>query len=158
MKRLLSVTTAVAALSAVALSEPTEAADIIDTAAGAGNFNTLLAAVSAAGLAETLRGDGPFTVFAPTDDAFAALPDGLIYDLMQPENKDKLVAVLTYHVVPGKTMSGDLAGQELEVATVQGGMVDINATENKTEKFFLVISAAENELDTLKHLMISYNA
>ena len=98
--------------------------DIVDTAVGAGNFNTLVAAVTAAGLVETLKGEGPFTVFAPTDEAFAALPAGTVEDLLKPENKDKLVAVLTYHVVPGKVMSTDLTN-EMKAATVQGGEVTI---------------------------------
>ncbi|NND71111.1 MAG: fasciclin domain-containing protein, partial [Rhodothermales bacterium] len=79
--------------------------DIVDTASAAGNFNTLVAAVQAADLVETLKGEGPFTVFAPTDEAFAALPEGTVENLLKPENKDQLIAVLTYHVVPGKVMS-----------------------------------------------------
>lgn len=103
-------------------------ADIVDTAVNAGSFNTLVAAVQAAGLEDTLRGDGPFTVFAPTDEAFAALPEGTVESLLQPENRDQLVAILTYHVVAGEYMAGDLAGQALSVATVQGDTVDIDAT------------------------------
>jgi uncharacterized surface protein with fasciclin (FAS1) repeats len=86
--------------------------DIVDTAVGAGTFNTLVAAVQAADLVDTLKGDGPFTVFAPTDEAFAKLPAGTVEDLLKPENKDKLVAILTYHVVPGKVMSSDIAGKK----------------------------------------------
>ena len=82
--------------------------DIVEVAVEAGMFNTLAAALEAGGLIETLKGDGPFTVFAPTDDAFAKLPKGTVEDLLKPENKDKLVAILTYHVVPGKVMAGDL--------------------------------------------------
>ncbi len=103
--------------------------DIVDTAAGAGQFKTLVAAVKAAGLVDTLKGDGPFTVFAPTDEAFAKLPEGTVEDLLKPENKDKLVAILTYHVVPGKIMSGDISGKETEVKTVQGDMLDVNAKD-----------------------------
>ncbi len=103
--------------------------DIVDTAVGAGSFTTLVAAVQAAGLVETLKGDGPFTVFAPTDDAFAKLPAGTVENLLKPENKDQLVAVLTYHVVPGKVMSSDLAGKKISVATVQGTFVDIDGTD-----------------------------
>jgi uncharacterized surface protein with fasciclin (FAS1) repeats len=99
-------------------------ADIVDTAVAAGSFTTLVAAVQAAGLVETLKGPGPFTVFAPTDAAFAALPAGTVEDLLKPENKDKLVAVLTYHVVPGKVMSTDLS-EGLKAATVQGSEVTI---------------------------------
>ena len=100
------------------------AKDIVDTAVAAGSFSTLVAAVEAAGLVETLKGEGPFTVFAPTDDAFAALPEGTVENLLKPENKDQLVAVLTYHVVPGKVMSTDLS-EGLMAATVQGQEVTI---------------------------------
>jgi uncharacterized surface protein with fasciclin (FAS1) repeats len=103
--------------------------DIVDTAVGAGSFNTLVAAVQAAGLVDTLKGEGPFTVFAPTDEAFAKLPEGTVEDLLKPENKDRLVAVLTYHVVPGKVMSGDIAGKKSSVATVQGGEIAVDATD-----------------------------
>ena len=103
-------------------------ADIVDTAVAAGSFNTLVAAVQAAGLVETLKGDGPFTVFAPTDEAFAKLPAGTVEMLLQPENKDKLVAVLTYHVVVGKVMSGDIAGKRVAPETVQGRPIAVNAT------------------------------
>ena len=103
--------------------------DIVDTAVSAGNFTTLVAAVQAAGLVDTLKSKGPFTVFAPTDAAFAALPAGTVENLLKPENKDQLIAVLTYHVIPGKVMSGDIAGKSLEVKTVQGSMVDVNATD-----------------------------
>lgn len=98
--------------------------DIVDTAIGAGNFNTLVAAVQAAGLADTLKGEGPFTVFAPTDEAFAALPEGTVEDLLKPENKDKLVSVLTYHVVSGKVMSSDLS-EGMTASTVQGDDITI---------------------------------
>ncbi len=113
-----------------ATSQPAAVAnpDIVDTAVAADDFNTLVAAVQAAGLVDTLKGDGPFTVFAPTDEAFAALPAGTVDDLLKPENKDQLVAVLTYHVVPGKVVSGDLLGKALEAETVQGSTVDIDAT------------------------------
>jgi len=106
------------------------AADIVETAANAGSFDTLVSAVQAADLVEVLKGEGPFTVFAPTDEAFAKLPEGTVESLLKPENKEQLVALLTYHVVPGKTMSGDLAGQELEATTVQGSPVAIDATGN----------------------------
>jgi uncharacterized surface protein with fasciclin (FAS1) repeats len=106
-----------------------KAQDIVDTAIAAGQFNTLVAAVQAADLVDTLKGDGPFTVFAPTDDAFAALPMGTVEDLLKPENKAQLVAVLTYHVVPGKIMSSDIAGKTMDVATVQGGELSVDATD-----------------------------
>ena len=98
--------------------------DIVDTAVGAGSFGTLVAAVQAAGLVDTLKGDGPFTVFAPTDAAFAALPAGTVDELLKPENKDKLTAILTYHVVAGKVMSGDLS-DGLSAATVNGANITI---------------------------------
>ena len=100
------------------------AKDIVDTAVEADGFDTLVAAVQAADLVETLKGEGPFTVFAPTDEAFAALGT-TVEDLLKPENKDKLVAVLTYHVVPGKVMSTDLVDDSTP-ATVQGSMVTID--------------------------------
>ena len=83
--------------------------------------------MQAAGLVETLKSEGPFTVFAPTDAAFAALPEGTVENLLKPENKDQLVAVLTYHVVAGKVMSGDIAGKTMEVASVQGSAISVNA-------------------------------
>ncbi|MDB4112393.1 fasciclin domain-containing protein [Yoonia sp.] len=100
--------------------------DIVDIAASNGNFSTLVAAVTAAGLVDTLKGDGPFTVFAPTDAAFAALPEGTVESLLLPENKDTLVSILTYHVVPGAVTSDALAGQRLSVATVNGADVHID--------------------------------
>tara|TARA_R110002074_G_scaffold116613_2_gene248034 strand:- start:2289 stop:2768 length:480 start_codon:yes stop_codon:yes gene_type:complete len=101
------------------------AKDIVDTASEAGSFTTLLAAAEAAGLVETLKSEGPFTVFAPTDDAFAALPEGTVETLLLPENKDQLAAILTYHVVPGKVMSTDLT-DDMEAMTVQGTTVMID--------------------------------
>ncbi|MHC9236043.1 fasciclin domain-containing protein [Pseudooceanicola sp. 502str34] len=99
--------------------------DIVDTATEAGDFGTLLAAAEAAGLVETLKGDGPFTVFAPTDEAFAALPEGTVDSLLLPENKDKLTEILTYHVVPGAVMSGDLT-DGMMAATVEGEEIEIS--------------------------------
>ena len=110
-------------------SVPAKAQDIVDTAVAAGNFNTLVAAVQAAGLVDVLKGDGPFTVFAPTDEAFAALPAGTVESLLKPENKEQLVAVLTYHVVPGKIMSTDIAGKTAEVDSVQGSALSVDATD-----------------------------
>jgi uncharacterized surface protein with fasciclin (FAS1) repeats len=106
-----------------------KAADIVDTAIAAGSFKTLVTAVKAAGLVDTLKGKGPFTVFAPTDDAFAKLPAGTVENLLKPENKKKLAAILTYHVVPGKVMSKDLTGKKMMVKTVEGAQVSINATD-----------------------------
>ncbi len=101
--------------------------DIVDTAVEAGTFETLVAAVSAAELVDTLKSEGPFTVFAPTDAAFAALPEGTVETLLKPENKDQLIAVLTYHVVPGKVMSTDLS-DDMAAKTVQGSdiMIDLD--------------------------------
>ena len=98
--------------------------DIVDTAVGAGTFTTLGAAVTAAGLVDTLKGEGPFTVFAPSDAAFAALPAGTVEDLLKPENKDKLTALLTYHVIAGKVMAADLT-EGMKAATVNGAEVTI---------------------------------
>jgi uncharacterized surface protein with fasciclin (FAS1) repeats len=117
--------------------------DIVDTAVAA-KFNTLVAAVKAADLVDTLKGAGPFTVFAPTDEAFAKLPKGTVEELLKPENKDKLKAILTYHVVSGKVMAADVEKLDgKEVNTVQGGPVAIkvgggavmvgNATVTKTD-------------------------
>lgn len=100
-------------------------ADIVDSAAAAGQFNTLVAAVKAAGLVDTLKGEGPFTVFAPTDEAFAKLPVGTVEDLLKPENRDQLVAILTYHVVSGKVSATEVA-KLAEATTVQGSMVSVN--------------------------------
>ena len=118
--------------------------DIVDTAASAGSFNTLVAAVKAAGLEGTLRGSGPFTVFAPTDAAFASLPAGTVESLLKPENKAKLQAILTYHVVAGKVMAADVTnlktaktvnGQEIKISTAGGVKVDnanVTATDIQT--------------------------
>ena len=113
-------------VAASVFSAPAFAAekDIVDTAVGAGNFTTLAAALTAAGLVDTLKGAGPFTVFAPTDAAFAALPAGTVEDLLKPENKDKLIAILTYHVIAGKVMSTDLS-EGLKAKTVNGAEVTI---------------------------------
>ena len=98
--------------------------DIVDTAVRAGQFKTLAAALKAAGLVDTLKGDGPFTVFAPTDAAFAALPKGTVESLLKPENREKLVAILTYHVVPGRVTAAQVAGMDA-ATTVQGSAVAI---------------------------------
>ncbi len=104
--------------------------DIVDIAVEAGTFNTLVAAVQAADLVDVLKGDGPFTVFAPTDEAFAALPEGTVENLLKPENKDQLIAVLTYHVVPGKVTSADVV-KLTEATTVQGSTIDIKLKGDK---------------------------
>ncbi len=132
--------------SVVALSTATMAfagghsKDIVDTAFDAGFFTTLVAAVQAAGLVDTLTGYGPFTVFAPTDEAFAALPEGTVESLLLPENIDQLLAILTYHVVAGKVMSTDLS-DEMMAATVQGGDVTIMTEGGVTVNGANVVSA-----------------
>ena len=117
----------IAAVAALGLTSPAMAGDIVDTAVKAGQFNTLAAVLKAADLVDTLKGPGPFTVFAPTDDAFRKLPAGTVESLLKPENKEQLVKVLTYHVVPGKVMSGSLAGKMTEVKTVEGETLAIDA-------------------------------
>jgi uncharacterized surface protein with fasciclin (FAS1) repeats len=108
------------------------AGTIVDVAAGNADFETLVAAVKAAGLVETLSGEGPFTVFAPTDEAFAKLPAGTLEDLLKPENKDKLVAILTYHVVAGKVTAADVV--KLDTATtVNGQAADITVAGGKVK-------------------------
>lgn len=104
--------------------------DIVDTAVAAGSFNTLVKAVQAAGLVEVLKGEGPYTVFAPTDAAFAKLPPDALAELLKPENKSKLAAVLTYHVIPGKVMSADIAGKSLMVESVEGSKISVDAKSN----------------------------
>ena len=142
MKRLIALAFA-SLLAACASTQDaaTPKADIVDTAVSAGQFQTLVAAVQAAELVDTLKSPGPFTVFAPTDDAFAALPAGTVENLLKPENKAQLQAVLTYHVLSGKVMSGDIAGQKLSPATVQGSTVDIDATNGVKVDGATVIAA-----------------
>ena len=121
--------TLLSAAAAIAMTTSAFAAghakDIVDTAAAAGDFGTLLAAAEATGLVETLKGDGPFTIFAPTDAAFAALPEGTVEELLKPENKEMLASILTYHVIAGKVMSTDLT-DDMEAATVNGDTVMID--------------------------------
>lgn len=116
--------------------------DIVDTAVSAGAFNTLVAAVKAADLVETLKGEGPFTVFAPTDEAFAKLPEGTLADLLKPENKEKLAGILTYHMVPGKVMAEDAMklssaktanGKEFAIMQKDGAVYVDNAKVVKTD-------------------------
>lgn len=126
---LLALAAVIAPLAAGATSARA-ADDIVDTAVKAGSFTTLVTALKAAGLVETLKGAGPFTVFAPNDDAFAKLPKGTVEDLLKPENKAKLSSILTYHVVSGKVMSKDIAGKALKSKTVQGAEISIDATKD----------------------------
>jgi len=123
-------------MTAVALMAASAAgaaeADIVDTAVSAGQFTTLAAALDAAGLVETLKGSGPFTVFAPTDAAFAKLPAGTVENLLKPENRDKLRAILTYHVVSGKVTAAQVSSMTAG-KTVQGSSVKIAATGGKVK-------------------------
>ena len=128
MMRIMMIRFTVATLVSLG-SVPSYAADIVDTAVKAGQFKTLAAALKAADLIDTLKGKGPFTVFAPTDAAFAKLPAGTVGNLLKPENKAKLVKILTYHVVPGKIMSTSLAGKETDAKTVEGSNISIDATK-----------------------------
>ena len=128
--RILTVTLVAATVAAFGISHAESDAkqkDIVAVASSAGSFNTLVAAVKAAGLVETLQGAGPFTVFAPTDEAFAKLPKGTVEDLLKPENKAKLVAILTYHVVAGKVMAADV--KTMKAKTVNGKELDIKVAD-----------------------------
>ena len=116
--------------------------DIVDTAVAAGSFKTLVAALQAAGLVDTLKSNGPFTVFAPTDEAFAKLPAGTVEDLLKPENKTKLLAILTYHVVPGKVLASQVTkmdpaktvnGESLAISIKDGTVMVDNAKVVKTD-------------------------
>lgn len=130
--------------------------DIVDTAVGAGSFGTRVAAVKAAGLVEMLKGDGPFAVFAPTDEAFAELPAGTVESLLKPENKAKLVAILTYHVVPGRVTSADVVKLS-SAKTAQGSSIDIAVKDDKVKidgatvvKADITCSLANSDLDAGK--------
>lgn len=126
MKHLL-FTFAVVALLLPSLRAADANKDIVDTAVAAGSFKTLVAAVQAAGLVDTLKGPGPFTVFAPTDEAFAKLPAGTVEDLLKPENKEKLVAVLTYHVIPGKVMAADVRPMNAKTVNGKEAVITVDA-------------------------------
>jgi uncharacterized surface protein with fasciclin (FAS1) repeats len=128
--------------SATPIARQAAAKDIVDTAVAAGSFKTLAKALEAAGLVETLKGKGPFTVFAPTDEAFAKLPAGALQDLLKPENKEKLQRVLTYHVVPGKVTASDVvkltsanavSGDTLRIAASNGSVMVGGARVVKTD-------------------------
>jgi len=117
-------------------------ADIVETAVTAGQFNTLAAALDAAGLVATLQGEGPFTVFAPTDEAFAKLPAGTVESLLKAENRDQLVAILTYHVVPGKVMAKDVVSLS-EATTVNGSNLSIAVIDGKVRINDATVIAAD---------------
>ena len=135
--------TSVAALSMLAMATPAAAADIVDTATSNGCFTTLVAAVKAAGLVNTLKGPGPFTVFAPTDAAFKKLPAGTVENLLKPENKAQLTKVLTYHVVPGKVMARDISGKKTNAKTVEGSTVAIDASSASVKVDNATVSMAD---------------
>jgi uncharacterized surface protein with fasciclin (FAS1) repeats len=132
---------AVAAMLVAA--SPAAAADIVETAVTNGSFKTLTAALQAAGLVETLKGKGPYTVFAPTDEAFKKLPAGTVESLLKPENKAQLAKVLTYHVVAGNVMSGDLKGKTTNAKTVEGSAVRIDASGNTVKVNDAVVTQAD---------------
>src|SRR3712207_4355309 len=133
---------AVALVTVITLPARAQEKDIVDTAVAAGSFKTLAAALQAAGLVDTLKGNGPFTVFAPTDEAFAKLPAGTVENLLKPENREKLKAVLTYHVVPGKVTAAQVTklnaaktvqGSEVKIASKGGKVMIDNATVVKAD-------------------------
>ena len=132
---------AVAAMLVAA--SPAAAADIVETAVSNGSFKTLTAALQAAGLVETLKGKGPYTVFAPTDEAFKKLPAGTVENLLKPENKAQLEKVLTYHVESGNVMSGDLKGKTTNAKTVEGSAVRIDASGNAVKVDDAVVTQAD---------------
>ena len=129
-KKLMAGVAVAAVVLSMGVTARAQGKDIVDTAIGAGQFKTLAAALGAAGLVETLKGKGPFTVFAPTDAAFAKLPAGTVEMLLKPENKAKLTAILTYHVVAGKVMAADVV-KVTSAKTVQGGSVAVKVTGGK---------------------------
>lgn len=131
----------------------TETHDIVDTAVAAGSFTTLVAAVTAAGLVDTLKGAGPFTVFAPSDDAFAKLPAGTVEDLVKPENKDKLVAILTLHVLSGAVHAADVAGKTLSPASVNGEALDVDGTDGVTVNGAKVVAADIDCINGVIHVI-----
>ncbi len=147
MKTIVTITKSLFVAVAVTFSLPTSTTqaattgDLVAVASSAGSFNTLVAAVKAAGLVETLQGRGPFTIFAPTDEAFAKLPKGTVEELLKPENKAKLASILTYHVVAGKVMAADVKtmkaktvnGKELSVNVSNGAVTIDNAKVVKTD-------------------------
>ena len=130
---------AASAPASAAASMPATPGTIVDIASAGADFSTLVAALSAAGLVETLQGPGPFTVFAPTNEAFAALPAGVLDKLLLPENKDTLAKILTYHVVPGQVLAADVT--DGDVATVEGQTVALSTADGVTVNGAKVITA-----------------
>lgn len=147
-------TTVFAATAALTLSTPAfaggNAKDIVDTAAAAGSFTTLLAAAKAAGLVDTLKGDGPFTVFAPTDEAFAALPEGTVEALLA--DPEALAGILTYHVVAGEVMSTDLV-DDMTAATVNGAEITIDLDNGVMVNDAMVVSADVDATNGVIHVI-----
>ena len=142
VKVLAGIAAVIALAVPMASADPGKGKDIVDTAVAAGQFKTLAAALQAAGLVDTLKGAGPFTVFAPTDEAFAKLPAGTVENLLKPENKEKLTAILTYHVVPGKVLAAEVVkmnsaktvnGQNIRIASGKDGVTVDNAKVTKTD-------------------------
>lgn len=129
------------------------AGDIVDVAQGAGQFQTLLAAAQAAGLVDTLRSAGPFTVFAPTDEAFAALPDGTVQSLLRPENRHQLRAILTYHVVPGRVRAADLAGRTAAPVTANGQVLAIDGRDGVKVNGARVVAADVDASNGVIHVI-----
>jgi len=132
-----------AAVAVLPFAAPAAAADIVETASSDGSFTTLVAAVKAAGLVDTLKGKGPFTVFAPTDAAFKKLPAGTVENLLKPENKAQLTKVLTYHVVPGAVMASDVKGKKTTAKTVEGSAVAIDASGGTVKVDNATVSKAD---------------
>lgn len=124
-----------------------KAADIVDTASQSDQFKTLVAALKAGDLVETLKGKGPFTVFAPTDEAFAKLPAGTLDNLLLPKNKSKLVKILTYHVIPGKVMSADIMGKIVKPKTVEGAKLSVNGKDGGVRVNKATVTKADIEAD-----------
>ena len=152
LRKTLTLTATISSIAGFAIAGDNAKKDIVDTAVSAGSFETLVAAVQAAGLVDTLKGDGPFTVFAPTDEAFAALPEGTVENLLKPENKDQLAAILTYHVVPGKVMSGDLS-DDMTATTVQGSDITIDLDNGVKVEEATVVSADIETTNGVVHVI-----
>ncbi len=158
MKKFIAITTlAFTSFAATAVACHHDKKNIVDVAAGAGSFETLVAAVKAADLVDTLKGDGPFTVFAPTDEAFAKLPAGTVESLLKPENKDQLVAILTYHVIPGKVKAADV--KTMKAKTVNGAkaklkVADSGVTINKANVVKTDIEASNGVIHVIDTVII----
>jgi len=139
-----SVRMSLVALPIVLAAGAVSAGDIVEMASEAASFQTPLTAAEAAGLVETLKGEGPYTVFAPTDEAFAKLSEGTVENLLMPENQGQLKAIVTYHVVPGEVMSGDLAGKQSEAESVEGTPILIDATGDRVMVDDATVTQADN--------------